>query len=245
MQMSRKLFLFLLVGALGGHVYIITSSVGDAKAAEYKRLSTSGGGGEDCTANCTFTGTTTTAALAATSVASTGAVSGTTGAFSGTVTSSVASGSNAYAGANGARWAMGPSAYLNSDGAGTSVQYSATGTHQFYGGMLQAGGVTTGVAVRVTQAGRLEWSYTDDSATPGARTINKGHGCVSVASGVSSVVVTNSLVATTSTVFVNLQDNTDAINVRSVVPAAGSFTINLTGNTSAARKVCFLVVGGI
>jgi hypothetical protein len=82
---------------------------------------------------------------------------------------------------------------------------------------------------------------TDSSGSPGAVTINKAKGQVAVANGASSVVVTNSLVTAASVVLAVLQDNTDAIEIRSVVPAPGSFTINLTGVTSAARKVGFVV----
>jgi hypothetical protein len=92
-------------------------------------------------------------------------------------------------------------------------------------------------------SGSVKFDATDTSGTPGAATINKPSGQVSVASGASSVVVTNSLVATTSVVLAVLQDNTDAIQIRSVVPASGSFTINLSGVTTGARKVGFVVNG--
>ncbi len=96
------------------------------------------------------------------------------------------------------------------------------------------------LAINDTQG--VKFDSTDASGTPGAATINKPRGLVSIASGVSSVVVTNSKVTASSGVFAVLQDNTDAVQIRSVVPAAGSFTINLTGNTTAARKCCFIVV---
>jgi hypothetical protein len=90
--------------------------------------------------------------------------------------------------------------------------------------------------------GKITVPGTDSSGTPGAATINKMAGQVSVANGASSVVVTNSLVSSTSVVLAVLQDNTDAIQVRSVVPGSGTFTINLTGVTTAARKVGFVVM---
>ena len=74
------------------------------------------------------------------------------------------------------------------------------------------------------------------TGTVGAVTINKSAGRVIVAAGQSSVVVTNSLADAASLVFAQLatQDAT-ATGVKSVVCAAGSFTINLaaaaTGNT--------------
>jgi hypothetical protein len=92
-----------------------------------------------------------------------------------------------------------------------------------------------------TTAGKLVMDATDSSGTPGNATINKPSGQVAVANGDSSVTVTNSVVSATSVVVAVLQDNTDAIYVRSVVPGAGTFTINLSGATSGARKVGFVV----
>lgn len=93
----------------------------------------------------------------------------------------------------------------------------------------------------IRKEGGLTFDATDSSAAPGAATVNKPSGQAAVANGVSSVVITNSMVSTTSVVVAVLQDNTDALYVRSVVPAAGSFTINLSGNTTAARKVGWVV----
>lgn len=90
-------------------------------------------------------------------------------------------------------------------------------------------------------SGKLVFKATDSSGTPGAATINKASGQVSVANGASSVVVTNSLVTSASVVTAVLQDNTDAVQIRSVVPGSGTFTINLTGVTTGARKVGFVV----
>jgi hypothetical protein len=93
----------------------------------------------------------------------------------------------------------------------------------------------------IDKDGRLIFDATDASGSPGAATINKPSGQVAVASGASSVVVTNALVSATSVVLAVLQDTTDSIQVKGVTPAAGSFTITLTGVTSAARKVGFVV----
>lgn len=95
--------------------------------------------------------------------------------------------------------------------------------------------------VTITTAGKISLNATDASGTPGAATINNPSGQVAVALGASSVVVTNSLVTTSSVVWATLQDVTDNIQIKGVVPAAGSFTIHLTGTTSAARKVGFVV----
>lgn len=84
---------------------------------------------------------------------------------------------------------------------------------------------------------------TDASGTPGAATIDKPSGKVAVAIGASSVVVTNSLVTAASTIIPVLQFvDATATQVLSVVPGAGSFTINLNAAATAATTVAFLVI---
>ena len=91
-------------------------------------------------------------------------------------------------------------------------------------------------------AGLLDFDATDSSGTPGAATINKPSGQVAVALGASSVVVTNSLVSTTSIVTAVIQQvDTTCTQLNNVVPAAGSFTINLNAVCAAATKVGFVV----
>lgn len=82
----------------------------------------------------------------------------------------------------------------------------------------------------------------DESGTPGNCTINKLSGLASVANGDATITVTNSLVTTSSIVFAVLQDDGDAVQIASVVPAAGSFTVTLTGTTTAARRIGFYVI---
>lgn len=91
--------------------------------------------------------------------------------------------------------------------------------------------------------GALALDTTDASGTPGAATINKASGKVSIAIGASSVVVTNNLVTAASTVLAVLQFvDATATTILSVVPAAGSFTINVNANATLATKVAFLVI---
>lgn len=91
--------------------------------------------------------------------------------------------------------------------------------------------------------GALFASTTDASGTPGAATINKPTGKVAIAIGASSVVVTNSLVTTASTVVAVLQFvDATATQILSVVPSAGSFTIRANANATAATKVAFVVI---
>lgn len=84
----------------------------------------------------------------------------------------------------------------------------------------------------VDKDGGLNQSGTDSSGTPGAATINKPTGISAIASGSSTVVITNSLATTTSRILITwLGDHGQA---RSWVSrAAGSFTVTLSGNASA------------
>lgn len=91
--------------------------------------------------------------------------------------------------------------------------------------------------------GALTADTTDSSGTPGAATINKPSGKVAIATGQSSVVVTNSLVTAASTVLAVLQFvDATCTQILSVVPGSGSFTITGNANATLATKVAFLVV---
>lgn len=89
---------------------------------------------------------------------------------------------------------------------------------------------------------------TDSSGTPGNATINKPRGRSAIASAASACVITNSLCAATSGVFVQ-DESGDSTGVRlKVVPAAGSFTVtcmNATGtptNATATLKFSWFLV---
>lgn len=73
-----------------------------------------------------------------------------------------------------------------------------------------------------------------NTATVGAVTINKPVGRVNIAAAGTSVVVTNSLVTAASHVFAVMSSADATGRVTSVVPAAGSFTINTVGVTAQA-----------
>lgn len=95
----------------------------------------------------------------------------------------------------------------------------------------------------ISVTGALALDTTDASGTPGAATINKPSGKVSIASGASSVVVTNNLVTAASSVFAVLQFvDATATQILSVVPGSGSFTIRVNANATLATKVAFFVV---
>lgn len=98
-------------------------------------------------------------------------------------------------------------------------------------------------AVAITSAGGLNLNRTITAAgTTGAQTINKLSGTVNFAAGTSSLVVTNSLVTANSIVLCVIRTNDSTAQLKNVVPSAGAFTINLTGNTTGETSVGFLVL---
>jgi hypothetical protein len=93
-------------------------------------------------------------------------------------------------------------------------------------------------------ADRPVMDFEDDSATPGNVTNHKARGRVGLALGASTIVVTSSLVTAASTVICQLR-STDGVatDIRTVTPAAGSFTITFNAAaTGAGVTVDFIVV---
>lgn len=80
------------------------------------------------------------------------------------------------------------------------------------------------------------------AGTTGAQTINKAAGTVNFAAGASSLVVTDSLVTTSSIVLCVIRTNDSTAVIKNVVPAAGSFTINLNAAATAETSVGFVVI---
>lgn len=78
--------------------------------------------------------------------------------------------------------------------------------------------------------------------TTGAQTINKMSGTVNIAAAGTSVVVTNSLVTVNSIVLCVVRTNDSTAVLKNCVPAAGSFTITLTGTATAATSIGFFVI---
>lgn len=80
--------------------------------------------------------------------------------------------------------------------------------------------------------------------TTGNQTINKISGTVNFAASASSLTVTNSFVGVNSLVFAVVRTNDATAVIKNVVPADGSFVINLTANTTAETSVGFFVING-
>jgi hypothetical protein len=149
---------------------------------------------------------------------------------------------------------------VGTDGTGSAVMFGRqANTGIFFPGTNQTGisanGATcifNGVALYCSDSsggalgtsgvpfGRMYIAYTN-TGTVGAVTINKAAGRVNIAAAGTSVVVTNSYVTAASKVFVVCSTNDTTARVSSVVPAAGSFTINTPACTAQTSFDFFVV----
>lgn len=86
------------------------------------------------------------------------------------------------------------------------------------------------------------WATNTAAGTTGPRTIDRPSGTVNFAIGASALVVTNSLCTTSSIVFATVRTNDATAYIKNVVPAAGSFTINLGANATAETSVGFFII---
>lgn len=133
---------------------------------------------------------------------------------------------------------------LNDDDAGFAHMYSfgvglKIGSQSAHGFDVYTNNVSR---LAISSAGKLTLDRTDSSGTPGAATINKMAGVVSIAAGAASVTVTNSLVTATSSVFAMLQQVDGTLTqILNVVPGAGSFVITGNATATAATKVAWFV----
>lgn len=130
---------------------------------------------------------------------------------------------------------------------------SFTGAHQFmWAGSAPTGDQPTLMMASFHDAGgtaRLQVQYSGklvfDSTTAGsagAVTIDKPSGRPIIAAAASSVVVTNKWVSATSIVYAVLQAaDATCTQVSSVVPGAGTFTINVNAACTAQTRVGFVV----
>lgn len=94
----------------------------------------------------------------------------------------------------------------------------------------------------ISSAGKQSFDSTITAGgTTGAQTINKPSGTVNFAAAATSLVVTNSLVTTSSIVIAVVRTNDTTAYIKNVVPASGSFTINLGAAATAETSVGFIV----
>jgi len=101
------------------------------------------------------------------------------------------------------------------------------------------GGVT---ALTLGTAGDIQIPKTITAAgTTGAQTINKATGSVNFAAAATSLVVTDSLVTTSSLIFPSLGTVDATAVLGAVIPASGSFTINMKVAPTAETRVNFII----
>jgi hypothetical protein len=80
------------------------------------------------------------------------------------------------------------------------------------------------------------------AGTTGAQTIDKISGTVNIATGNSSIVVTNNMCTANSIIMVSVRTNDTTAYIKNVVAAAGSFTINLGANATAEVSIGFFIL---
>ena len=91
--------------------------------------------------------------------------------------------------------------------------------------------------------GALNFNPTNTaSGTTGNQTINKASGTVNIAAAGTTVTVTNSLVTASSIVYAVIRTNDATATIKNVVPAAGSFVINLGAAATAEVSIGFFVI---
>lgn len=87
----------------------------------------------------------------------------------------------------------------------------------------------------------ITFDFLDGSATPGSATSNHITGTNALAVASASITITNSFATATSTIL-GIPQTSDAVcMLKSIIPAAGSFTINMSGACSATTKVTWAV----
>lgn len=96
---------------------------------------------------------------------------------------------------------------------------------------------------KIEANGKISYLATNTAAgTTGPQTINRPSGTVNFGIGASSLVVTNSLCTVNSIVFATVRTNDATATIKNVVPAGGSFTINLGAAATAETSVGFFII---
>lgn len=95
----------------------------------------------------------------------------------------------------------------------------------------------------VNHRSKSTWDATNTAAgTTGNQTINKSSGTVNIAAAGTTVTVTNSLVTATSIVYAVVRTNDATALIKNVVPAAGSFAINMNVAVTAETSIGFFII---
>ena len=126
---------------------------------------------------------------------------------------------------------------------GFITQAGAANSVAITGGTIN--GTSIGASAQSTgKFSTLSVNYTDSTGTPGNVTNNSGNGRAAFAAAGTAVVVTNSSVAATDTVLVQLLGAADATltSIVGVTVAAGSFTVTGNAAATAAKSFMFTVI---
>lgn len=102
---------------------------------------------------------------------------------------------------------------------------------------------SAGELINLSTLGKFSLLATNTAVgTTGAQTIDKPSGTVNFAAAATSLVVTNALCTTSSIILGTLRTNDATARIANIVPAAGSFTINLTAAATAETSCGFLII---
>lgn len=102
---------------------------------------------------------------------------------------------------------------------------------------------TAGEVFRLRTDGQVALLATNTAGgTTVAQTINKPSGTVNFAAAAAALVVTNSLCTTSSIIFAVIRTDDATALIKNVIPAAGSFTINLNAAATAETSVGFFII---
>ncbi len=127
--------------------------------------------------------------------------------------------------------------------ANARLQVRGTNTTAAVGTFIVEDGAGTPATIyRIDNDGKVTYRANAISGTTGNQTINTPSGNVNFAIGASALTVTNSLCTTSSLVFATVRTNDATAYIKNVVPAAGSFTINLGAAATAVTSVGFFII---
>jgi hypothetical protein len=101
---------------------------------------------------------------------------------------------------------------------------------------------STATLYNIDNNGKISYLANAISGTTGNQTIDTPSGNVNFAAGATALTVTNSLCTTSSLVFATIRTNDATATIKNVVPAAGSFTINLGAAATAVTSVGFFII---
>ncbi len=159
------------------------------------------------------------------------------------------SGNDAYKASNSARWHVGTGTLDFFSSNGTVIQFAGAiqvGVTGAGGLAMISGDITMGASSDLYVGRGLTFnSFTDDSANPGNRTVDKQRGKSAFAIGAAACTITNSRVLSATSQVVCSLEFIDATltQILTVIPAPGGFTVTANGNATAATKFSWVVLG--